>query len=269
MSSILTMTGYAWIFFSVLMLLSWAILTRLNFWSAVDAVWAFGIGLAAVVASLLVGNFQWRSTLACILVLTWSGRLGRSLVRRLKTHYPQEDRRYIRLKETWTFRVRWKSFLYFQFQALTQIVLFYPILVLLMDSSPNVRATDFLGVGLIILGIVGEGIADAQLLDFKQRNDGAQSVCDVGLWRYSRHPNYFFEWIVWVGFFVLAVLSPGGGGAIFAPAIMYVLLVYVTGVAPSERESVRSRGSRYQDYQRRTNAFFPGPSKTERKAHAR
>jgi steroid 5-alpha reductase family enzyme len=84
-------------------------------------------------------------------------------------------------------------------------------------------------------------------------------VCDVGLWRYTRHPNYFFEWLIWVGFFLVGSAAAWGWTGIIAPAVILYLLLNVTGVPPTEAQSLRSRGDAYRRYQATTNAFFPGP----------
>ncbi len=123
------------------------------------------------------------------------------------------------------------------------------------------RLQDYLGALILLAGIAGEALADAQLKKF--RNDPANKgrVCDVGLWRWSRHPNYFFEWLGWLAYPVIAI-SPHyawGWVALLAPAFMYWILVHVTGIPPLEAQMLRSRGERYRDYQARTSAFFPLP----------
>jgi len=88
-------------------------------------------------------------------------------------------------------------------------------------------------------------------------------VCDVGMWAWSRHPNYFCEWCIWVGFFVFACGSPWGWTSVFAPAVILHLLLNVTGVPLAEASSLRSKGDAYRDYQRRTAAFFPTPPRRD------
>jgi steroid 5-alpha reductase family enzyme len=100
-------------------------------------------------------------------------------------------------------------------------------------------------------------VADHQLNAFKRRHAGERRVCNVGLWRYSRHPNYFFEWLIWVAYFLFACASPLGWIAVISPAIILYLLLRVTGIPLTEEQSIRSRGEAYRAYQRTTSAFVP------------
>jgi len=122
---------------------------------------------------------------------------------------------------------------------------------------------DGLGALILAIAIAGEGIADAQLRQFKSLAANRGRVCDVGLWRWSRHPNYFFEWLVWLAYPVIAIDLTGayawGWLALLAPAFMYWLLVYVSGIPPLEAAMLRSRGQLYKAYQARTHAFIPMP----------
>jgi steroid 5-alpha reductase family enzyme len=114
---------------------------------------------------------------------------------------------------------------------------------------------------ILLIGIAGEALADAQLKQFRGRPANKGRVCDVGLWRWSRHPNYFFEWLGWLAYPVIAI-SPDyfwGWATLPAPVFMYWILVHVTGIPPLEAQMLRSRGERYRDYQSRTSAFFPLP----------
>lgn len=127
------------------------------------------------------------------------------------------------------------------------------------------RVQDFLGIAILLTGILGEGLADAQLRRFRHDPANKGKVCDVGLWRWSRHPNYFFEWFSWLAYPVIA-LSVGyswGWASLLAPIFMYWILVHVTGIPPLEAQMLRSRGERYRAYQARTSAFFPLPPKQQ------
>jgi steroid 5-alpha reductase family enzyme len=110
---------------------------------------------------------------------------------------------------------------------------------------------------LWLLAMLGESAADAQLNRFRSDPANKGKTCRVGLWNYSRHPNYFCEWLVWVAYFIYALGSPGGWMAVYAPALMYLFLTKVTGIKATEEHAVRSRGEDYREYQRTTNAFFP------------
>ena len=131
------------------------------------------------------------------------------------------------------------------------------------------RFQDYLGALILLIGIAGEALADAQLRNFRIDPANKGRVCDVGLWRWSRHPNYFFEWFGWLAYPVIAIsiedpLSypfyyPWGWASLLAPVFMYWILVHVTGIPPLEQQMLRSRGERYRDYQSRTSMFFPLP----------
>jgi steroid 5-alpha reductase family enzyme len=125
------------------------------------------------------------------------------------------------------------------------------------------RPADYVGALILLAGIAGEALADAQLKAFRTDPGNKGRVCDVGLWRWSRHPNYFFEWFGWLAYPVIAI-SPSdplsytwGFAALLGPVFMYWILVYVTGIPPLEAQMLRSRGDRYRDYQSRTSPFFP------------
>jgi steroid 5-alpha reductase family enzyme len=125
------------------------------------------------------------------------------------------------------------------------------------------RLQDYLGAAILFAGIVGEAIADATLVRFRQNPANRGKVCDAGLWRWSRHPNYFFQWLGWLAYPVIAI-APGyplGLAALLAPLFMFYILNYVTGVPPLERQMARSRGEAWCTYSARTSRFFPLPPK--------
>lgn len=251
---------YSWVFFASLMFLAWVICLRMRFWSAVDAVWAWGIGLAAVILFIHQSLSEAPHWTVLALLLLWSFRLGLHLTQRLKKHFPHEDPRYESLKKLWQDHLTLKSFLFFQFQAMTQTILFLPFACIFTASPVEFHALESIGIFILMVGIVGEAVADWQLQQFKRMVSLKNKVCEQGLWKYSRHPNYFFEWMVWVGFGILG-LSSSHGISLMAPIMMYILLIYVTGVKPAEYASLRSKGVEYENYQRRTNAFFIGRRK--------
>jgi steroid 5-alpha reductase family enzyme len=239
------------------MTIAWAIALRLKFLSLVDAVWALGIGTCAAVYHIAFGSVQLRSALSVSIILLWSLRLGGYLSFRLAAHFPSEDTRYVKLKSSWSEALAGKSFVFFQFQALTQALFTYPFAVTALDGSDFPRLNEIFGFALALVGIVGESISDRQLKRFKENRSNKGQVCNVGLWRYSRHPNYFFEWVIWCGFGTLALTGPMGSLALICPIVMLLLLLFVTGVAPSEEQSLKSRGQAYVQYQKTTSRFVP------------
>ncbi|MEO5959624.1 MAG: DUF1295 domain-containing protein, partial [Opitutaceae bacterium] len=123
--------------------------------------------------------------------------------------------------------------------------------------APAISPLEIGGAALWLVAIGGEALADAQLAAFKRAPANKGQVCDTGLWRASRHPNYFFEWLVWVAYFVFALASPWGWFAIVGPASILYLLLRVTGIPMTEEQSVRSKGDAYRRYQQTTSAFIP------------
>lgn len=249
--------GFAAAFFSGLMMVAWGAAMRLKFLSLVDAVWALGIGVCAAALALAAGARVDRAVFAAVLALCWSLRLGGYLAIRLARHFPVEDPRYLALRAAWGRGFLWKTFLFFQAQALTQTLFIFPFLGLVLDPAPFPRWNEIFGALLALGGLLGESIADSQLARFKADPLNRGRVCNVGLWRWSRHPNYFFEWLVWCGFAVCAVQAPLGLLAVASPVVMLFLLLFVTGVRPSEEQSLKNRGDLYREYQRTTSAFVP------------
>ena len=160
-------------------------------------------------------------------------------------------------------------FIFLQNQALGSIPLVFAIFVAARFPGDGLRLSDYLGALILLVGIAGEAMADAQLRAFRTDPANKGRVCDVGLWRWSRHPNYFFEWFGWLAYPVIGISNgdplsyPWGFTALLGPVFMYWILVYVTGIPPLEEQMLRSRGNRYRDYQSRTSRFFPRPPRKE------
>lgn len=175
-----------------------------------------------------------------------------------------EDGRYVQLRKDWArgFALRMGGF--FQLQAASVVFLGIPFLAASANPDPSLRALEWAGAALWLVAISGEALADAQLAMFKRGPKNAGGVCDEGLWRYSRHPNYFFEWLIWVSYFVFGCASPWGWLGIMSPACILYLLLRVTGIPMTEEQSVRSRGDAYRRYQERTSAFVPMPRRGPR-----
>ncbi len=235
----------------------WWIASYLRFFSLVDVLWALGIAVTAVIA-LLSGSAPWgRVGLTSFWVLLWSLRLAGHLAIRLRRHYPQEDLRYQTLREQWQGLVLVYSFLFFQFQALLVVFFSLPFLILSVDGGAFPRVAEVLGGVLVMVGWWGETLADRQLAQFKMQAKERGGICKRGLWQYSRHPNYFFEAVIWCGFAALAFSSPLGWLALICPLAMLGLLVWVTGVGPNEKQALKTRGDAYRRYQAETSCLIP------------
>lgn len=233
----------------------WFFARRMNNAGIVDVWWAFGFAPLAVFYGVFGSGHAVRNGLIAAMVCAWSLRLGLHLHRRVMGHHPVEDPRYQALRERFPRRT-WTMFLgFFLLQGLLIGILSLPVAVACANPLPGVGVLEIAGVLLWLTGIGGEAIADQQLAYFKSRAKGR--VCDLGLWRYSRHPNYFFEWVVWISYAVFAIGSPWGWTGLLSPLLMLFLLVRVTGIPPAEARLVATRGEAYLDYRRRTSAFVP------------
>ena len=257
----------ALLFVAVEMALTFLVARRLDNYGIVDVVWSAGFsGLAVLyyVSAPRVAAFDGiRDEVITILAVLWSLRLGLHLAVRVSKHHPVEDVRYARLRELWGERTGRKMFGFFQVQGVLQAILSMPfLLVCLNPEAPGTQwaglsPLEWAGAALWLVALCGESIADLQLSRF--RNDPANRgrVCQVGLWRWSRHPNYFFEWLIWVAWAVFAWDSPLGCLSLICPVLMWHFLVNVTGIPMTEELSVRSKGDAYREYQRTTSAFIP------------
>jgi steroid 5-alpha reductase family enzyme len=152
--------------------------------------------------------------------------------------------------------------LFFELQAALIVLLSTPFLIACLNTRPGVSALEWAGISVSVLATVAEAMADRQLKQFRSRPENQGGICATGLWNYSRHPNYFFEWLVWVGFSLFTWDSPGGGFAVICPALMLFFLLRVTGIPLTEELSLKSKGEAYREYQRTTSAFVPWFKKT-------
>jgi len=234
--------------------LTWAVGRRFRNYGLVDAVWSFTFTPVAGIYVAWGPGWPARRTLLGLFVAAWSLRLGWHLMRRVIFHHPIEDSRYSELRTRWADRADIRMLGFFLLQGVLVVVLSLPFLIAAADSHPAFRSVELAALGLGILSLIGEGLADAQLARSKRDGD---LVCQRGLWAWSRHPNYFFEWMVWVAFALFATTAPWGWLAWLAPALMGHFLVNVTGIPLTEELAVRRKGDAYRRYQQSTSAFVP------------
>ena len=252
----------AWALAAALQLVLWLIQQRTHNAGIVDVGWA---GAFALVVAL----YAYRATSPtaawlpiALVVAAWSIRLTAYLVARGAASSPEEGR-YVDLRARWAPHAARKFFIFFQAQAalvgILAIAFVVPFVATPWDSGGWLRA---LGVAIAATGVLGETIADAQLARWKRAHAGSVGVCDVGLLAYSRHPNYFFEWCVWIGHAVYG-LAFGAWGLIglLGQAIILGSILGVTGIPPTEAEAVRTKGDAYRAYQARVSRFIPRPPK--------
>lgn len=243
----------------VIMAGAWAVqrLTGASGW--VDTIWSFAVGIGGIAAAWLADGTVDRRILAGVLVALWSLRLGGHIG--MRTRGAGEDPRYEKLIAEWGPQASLRLFLFLQVQAVAAFILVLAVYVAASGTAPFPQLLDWIGGAIALIALAGEALSDHQLHQFRKTPEAKKTVMERGLWAYSRHPNYFFEWLFWCGWFVIALASPGWGSllALLAPIQMYWLLVHVSGIPPLEEHMLKSRGDAFRALQHRVNAFFPGP----------
>lgn len=228
---------------------------RLRNWALVDPCWAACVTLAAALHAALGPGDPARRGAVAALAAVWGVRHVVLLLRHRVIGRPEEGR-YVELRARWSPAV----FLgFFLAQGLLAALLSAPFLLAASDPAPFPGPFDVAAAALAVVGLAGEALADAQLAAWKRDPAHAGRTCRAGLWAWSRHPNYFFELVVWTAFAVLATPAPLGALAWSAPALLGFLIVRVTGIPPSEAQALRSRGDDYRRYQREVPALVPRP----------
>ena len=233
----------------------WWVSVRIKNYGLLDAAWSYGVALLAPIYAVLGPGDGVRKWVATGIGVAWSLRLGTHILTRVLRHHPVEDRRYE------TLRARWPGagmfLLFFQVQAVVLVIFSLPFLLLSFNTRPGLLAVEVLGLGVALASLIGETVADGQMKRFGANPANKGKVCQDGLWNYSRHPNYFFEFMVWVGFFVASLGTPWGWAMVVCPLLMLHFLLNVTGIKLTEEYSLKSRGEAYREYQRTTSAFVP------------
>jgi steroid 5-alpha reductase family enzyme len=236
----------------------WAVSVAVRDSSIVDVFWGSGFVVIAWTAFALADGSGARRLLLGVLVTVWGLRLTAYLARRnLGTG---EDRRYAAMRrrhgERWPLR---SLFVVFWLQGALMWVVSLPVQVAMTDPTPaGLGLLDWAGVALWAVGLCFEAVGDRQLARFKADPANRGRVMDRGLWRYTRHPNYFGDFCVWWGIWLVALAAGSAWWTLAGPILMSVLLIRVSGVTLLERSLVRRREG-YADYVARTSAFFPRP----------
>lgn len=252
---------------SAVMAMAWAVQQRTGNSGWVDTVWTFGLGALGVASALvpLGSDVTARQLLVAALVGVWALRLGLHIATR--TAGIQDDPRYAALARDWGSDARRQMFWLLQKQALVTIPLALSIFLAARNPA-SLGAGDAVAAALLCLAIAGAALADRQLIACRKTAGAQAGVCDVGLWAWSRHPNYFFEWLGWLAYPLMAIDLSGGYAwgwlALVGPACIYWLLAHVSGVPPLEEHMLRKHGDAYRAYQARTSRFFPFPPRTSR-----
>ena len=241
---------------------AWLLQLRHGNAGIVDAIWAWTLGLLAlVVAGGASGSSEARAAVA-LMGGIWGLRLGTHLWRR---NWGQpEDFRYAALRTRWGAQANRNLFWFFQLQNIFSLLLVATAFVPAAYAGPiTTPAALGAAAALWLIAVLGEAIADAQMAAFRRNPANKNRVCREGLWRWSRHPNYFFECVHWLAYVPLALGSAWGWVALTAPVIMATLLLRLSGVPLLEADLLRRKPG-YADYVRTTNALIPWPPRANR-----
>ncbi len=225
----------------------------------VDTVWAAGVGCLSIYYAIASSGNVSRRILLAVLACTWSFRLAVYLF--IRAHGKPEDGRYQMLRSEWKDEVQKRFFFFYQLQAFGTALFSIPFLPIVFSEVSLWQWFDFAAVIICVVSIAGEGIADWQLELFRRNPDNKGKTCRNGLWRYSRHPNYFFEWIHWFTYLFLAIGSRLWILSVIGPVLMLMFLYKLTGIPYTEKRALASRGEDYKKYQQTTSPFIPWPNK--------
>lgn len=283
LTPLLTCLAWGWLVAAVVMLAMWMVQVVRKDATLVDVAWTVNLALLAALYAWIApvvaehvssapgasathaaalnsahGAMEGieRRLVIALLVAAWALRLASHLVVDRVIGKP-EDGRYKTLRANWGANANRNFFVFFQAQALLDAVLSLPFALVCLNSAPKLHALEWIGIALWFVAISGESLADRQLAQFKKEPNSRGKTCRRGLWNYSRHPNYFFEWLHWVAYALIALAAPLGWLALSSPAIMLYLLWKVTGIPATEAHALKSRGQDFVDYQRTTSAFVP------------
>ena len=256
--------GQAWAVAAAIQVVLWVVQQRTRNAGIVDVGWALSFTpIAALLAWRARAPFAAWWPLA-VVVCAWSLRLGGYLIARGAARSPEEGR-YVDLRRRWSPHAGARFFIFFQAQAALTAVLSTAFVVPFIAPPRDGGWLRALGAAVALTGIVGEALADGQLARWKRDPAHRGQVCQVGLWAYSRHPNYFFECSVWLGHAVYGVaFAPWGLIALGAQALILGSIFGITGIPPTEAQALRSKGDAYRTYQARVSRFVPWPAKRTR-----
>jgi steroid 5-alpha reductase family enzyme len=244
----------------VVMVALWALHHAIRNASIADVGWCAGLIAVVLWYAAQASGESERKVLVAGLVTLYAGRLG-GYVLLNRVLGKTEDARYRRLREQWGASTGIFMFGYFQLQAMAVAAFSLPFLVIIQNPRPPFAFTELLGLLIWIGAVSGEAVADWQLARFRAKSWNHDRVCRDGLWWYSRHPNYFFEWLHWCAYVVMAIGAPGWPLTLIGPIGMGWALLKVTGIPLAEAQALASRGKDYRLYQQTTSRFIPWPPK--------
>ena len=241
-----------WGLMALAMVLMWLRQLRTQDATSVDVAWSLGLGFLSLFYLRFAGEDRIRAIVVASIATIWALRLATYLLRDRVFGRTEEDGRYSYLRGYWGKRAPIGFFFFYQAQALFAVLFSIPIFAAMRGGPITVLESS--GLLVWVIAVAGESIADRQLARFRADRNNRGQVCERGLWKYSRHPNYFFEWLHWWAYVLL------GGGAwltFVGPVAMLIFLFRLTGIPHTEAQSLRSRGDAYRRYQRTTSIFIP------------
>jgi steroid 5-alpha reductase family enzyme len=241
-----------WGIVAIAMLTLWIRQLRTRNATSVDVAWSAGLGFLALFYPWYAVGDPVRLMVVALLAAVWAARLAVHLLRDRVLGRTEEDGRYKYLRAHWGKHANVGYFFFYQAQAVFALIFSIPIFAAMQGGPLGPMA--WAGVAVWLLAVAGETIADQQLARFRANPANRGRVCEEGLWRHSRHPNYFFEWLHWWAHVLI-----GGGATLtwIGPVAMLLFLFRLTGIPHTEAQSLRSRGEAYRAYQRSTSIFIP------------
>ena len=240
----------------------WLIHLRLRNAAIVDVGWAAGLAMLAIFYAVVGPGYSARKWAIATMAGFWGLRLGVYLLLSRVAGKPEEGR-YVQLRREWKTNLPLRFLFFFEFQALLTVVLSLPFLLASLNPGAPLGRLEKIGAAIWVVSICGEAVADFQLSRFRKNPANRGKTYRRGLWGYSRHPNYFFEWMIWVSYAIFALGSPWGWLGMISPAMMLYFLLGATGIAATEAQALRTRGGEYRAYQRTTSTFVPWFRKKE------
>ena len=256
----LALTGLGII--AAVMLGLWIVHLLIRNAAIVDAGWAASLAILAIFYAMRGPGYPARRWAIAAMAGFWGLRLAAYLLFSRVIGKPEEGR-YIQLRREWKTHLPLRFLFFFEFQAVLTVVLSLPFLLASLNAKAPLGRLEKVGAAIWLVSIFGEAAADYQLNRFRKNPQNRGKTYRRGLWGYSRHPNYFFEWMIWVGYAIFALGSPWGWLGLISPALMLYFLLGTTGIAANEAQALRTRGVEYRAYQRTTSTFVPWFRKKE------
>jgi Predicted membrane protein len=246
----------------IVMALAWAVARRLKNASLIEPAWTYGFAIVACLYALIGSGTPFRKSLIAGMVLVSSTLLATSLLRGIIWHHPTESDRYALLREQFPKRPWLMFFGFSQYRAGLLWLLSIPFAIACSNTAPGINGWEVIALILWLAAITGVIVSKFQLARFRSDRGNSEKVCATGLWQYSRHPDDFAHWVIWIAYFLFALGSPWGWITFYCPLLVLHSMTKSTGIPASEARCLKSFRDEYRRYQIATSAFIPRPPKT-------